>query len=673
MASQDEGHGIDVDTLVTLADRTYVAADQSFDRLISRISDGIVVTNSEFQVVSANAAALTLLGYEGDALTGQPMGAVLPQLKLAPAVTALSGQALTENEETMAQHKNGAAFLVSVSVYVNDVSQNGRRICVLRPQEVVQNAAPVTAPIASLIAYPVDPVNNTQMSAVLDTMPNGVVMFDADGKVAHANRIAAQQLELDEGVLAIGTPFERFANILFPEHPRERIQKIAARLKQRRSATIELKRSSGKVYEARLTSMDDGGMTFGLSDVTAHKRLQRNADVERAAAEEANDAKSAFLAMMSHELRTPMNAVLGMAGLLARSELDSEQRENVKTLLDAGDVLMSILNDVLDLSKIEAGKLEIESDDVDIRHTLRKLERLWRPNIEDKELGFTVEVDDGVPAALKGDPVRIRQILFNLLSNASKFTQQGKIILRVRAKPISATESCLVFEVQDTGIGMSAEAQSRLFSTFEQADGSITRQFGGTGLGLAISRKLARLMNGDVTVRSVLGEGTVFAFDLTCKVSASSLVEEERSPQKLGNLKSGVRILAVEDNPINQRVLASFLRPVGGDVVWAGHGEEALALAEVSKFDVILMDIQMPVMDGLTATKTLRAGNSINVDTPIVAMTANAMLGDRETCIAAGMSDYVSKPIDPRVLYTAIARAAGQSRSGRAKADKQVA
>ena len=508
------------------------------------------------------------------------------------------------------------------------------------------------------------------LQAVLDNIPQGIIIFDSAGKVTKINNQAIAFLGIESGTDVISMPFSQFAKYLFPGNTDDTIEQKTQLVRQHKQGMLEFQLPSEKVFEARFGPVDGDGMMISLCDVTQNKTMQRRAETARQAAEGANKAKSEFLAMMSHELRTPMNAVLGMAGLLAKSDLDHEQSENVKTLLDAGDVLMSVLNDILDLSKIEAGKLQVENIDVDIRHVMRKLERLWRPNIEDKGLNFLVKIDDDVPSAIKGDPVRIRQILFNLLSNATKFTDQGEVVINVSAKPVSTSETQIIIEVRDTGIGMSEEQQGRLFSTFEQADGSITRRFGGTGLGLAISRQLAHLMKGDITVRSTPNVGTIFTLMLNTKTAPVQVQKKPQSNTQGKALNKGVRILAVEDNPINQRVLASFLRPVGGEVSWAGHGEEALKMAAIAQYDVILMDIQMPVMDGLTATKALRAGTSQNADTPIIAMTANAMLGDRETCLAAGMYDYISKPIDPRALYTAIARAASVSRA-RHKEPKQ--
>ncbi|VAV95775.1 sensory box histidine kinase/response regulator [hydrothermal vent metagenome] len=404
-----------------------------------------------------------------------------------------------------------------------------------------------------------------------------------------------------------------------------------------------------------------------------------------------NKIQEEFLAMMSHELRTPMNAVLGMARHLVSSDLDAEQRESVKTILDAGDVMMSLLNDLLDKSKIDAGKLSLEVVNVDLRHLLRKMERLWRPTIENNGVAFSLRVADSVPAVIKGDSVRIRQILSNLLSNAAKFTKIGSVTLEVGSEqhPDGTTE--VEFAVRDTGIGMDKEVQSRLFGAYEQASDSTRREFGGTGLGLSISRNLAQMMGGDINVQSQSGIGSVFRFvadfesaiglkvepplekPSTHSASMLATAPSNSKPAAPNAAEEKLRILAVEDNPINQRVLAAFLRPIGCDVVWAGDGKEALATLDTARFDVVLMDIQMPVMDGLEATRALRANHGLNVNVPVIAMTANAMLGDRETCLAAGMDDYVSKPIDPKTLYKTISKLVEQDRAGTLRQESAVA
>ncbi len=435
--------------------------------------------------------------------------------------------------------------------------------------------------------------------------------------------------------------------------------------------------SAGEIWSGQIQNRAKDG-TLYWSDVTISPELDNDGNVVScisirrditdlheavAEAKRANAAKSEFLAMMSHELRTPMNAVLGMAQLLKNTELDPQQREYITAVTDGGEMLMTVLNDILDFSKIEAGKMQIENINVDVRHAVKRLERLWAPNARDKGLRFVCAIDDDVPSVVLGDITRIRQVIYNLLSNAVKFTQEGEVRLHVSAKAIGPEKTCLRFTVSDTGEGISEEAQKRLFSSFEQADKSTTRRFGGTGLGLAISKRLANLMDGDISVCSKPGEGSCFTFTLNAEVITAGSLEKESSskqselPAQQPEQRRRLRILAAEDNPLNQRVLLSFLKPLQHHVTVASDGQEALDLLKTQSFDLVLMDVQMPRKDGLTAARELRASGGPNATIPVIAMTANAMSGDRQKCLDAGMSDYVAKPIDPRVLFTAIAKA----------------
>ncbi len=438
--------------------------------------------------------------------------------------------------------------------------------------------------------------------------------------------------------------------------------------------------NNGKVWTGKIQNKaKDGSVFWGDTTISPIKNVNGKItecisirrDITdlldaREQAERANQAKSEFLAMMSHELRTPMNAVLGMASLLKATELTDQQREYITAVTDGGEMLMTVLNDILDLSKIEAGKLQTETIDVDVRHAVKRLERLWAPNAKDKGLNFICEIDDDVPSVIRGDITRIRQIIYNLLSNAVKFTAEGEVRLSITAKPVGADKSQLCFAVKDTGIGISEEAQTRLFTSFEQADKSVTRKFGGTGLGLAISKKLAQLMGGDISLCSQCGEGTCFTFILDATIvnnetlSQNEVKRQEKITEPTRKTEQRLRILAVEDNALNQRVLKAFLQPFNHELVMAGDGVEALEHLMTQPFDLVLMDVQMPRKDGMTTTRELRASHGPNANIPIIAMTANAMSDDRQKCLDVGMTDYVPKPIDPRVLIAAIARAGAQ-------------
>ena len=389
----------------------------------------------------------------------------------------------------------------------------------------------------------------------------------------------------------------------------------------------------------------------------------------RVQAEAASRAKTEFVATMSHEIRTPMNAVLGAANLLCRTELSSDQKGHVAMLQDAGAVLMQILNDVLDLSKIEAGKLTIERTRVDLHAMVRRCANFWEPRITDAGLELRVEIAPETPRTVVIDPVRTGQILFNLLANALKFTAHGTITLALRTGPDDDETPSILLSVVDTGIGIAPDAMQRLFAPFEQADNSITRRFGGTGLGLAISRRLASMMDGDLTAQSVEGAGSTFQLRLR-----AAIAEEGQADSKLPGEPSGndagidLRVLVAEDNPANQRIIEHFLRPISAHVTLVDNGLQAVEALEIAIYDVVLMDMQMPVMDGLEATRRVRASAGPNADVPIFALTANVMEAHRDACREAGMSGHIGKPIDARLLLSTVLNA----RAGRLGAGEDI-
>jgi signal transduction histidine kinase/ActR/RegA family two-component response regulator len=392
-----------------------------------------------------------------------------------------------------------------------------------------------------------------------------------------------------------------------------------------------------------------GLVGYAIDAVRLMRGSAKALEKAQAEAQEASRAKSAFVAMMSHELRTPMNGVLGLAHALGDTTLDKRQADYLEMIIQSGDGLMTILNDILDLSKIEAGKLELESAPFDVRQVAGQIQQAWSETARGKGLELVLTVAPETPAWLTGDALRVRQILLNLVSNALKFTDAGRI--EIHAAPGLA--GGLMLSVSDTGVGLTDAQMAQLFTPFTQADRSTARRFGGTGLGLAICRQLAELMGGEITVSSVAGVGSTFTVRL-------ALPEAQAAPRRAIQTPTfdldGATVLIVDDNAVNLTVARAILEAVGVVVVTVDGGHQALARLMVEDFDVVLMDVHMPDMDGIEAVRRIRAGEAGRVDIPILALTADAMAGDAERLLGQGFDDAHPKPIRPAELLQAVAR-----------------
>ncbi len=425
-----------------------------------------------------------------------------------------------------------------------------------------------------------------------------------------------------------------------------------------------LMRKNGEMFWCRMQARyidpnSTHGSVWVMEDVTEENAAAEALREAKRLADEATQAKSMFLANMSHEIRTPMNAIIGLSHLALRTQLDARQRDYIAKVHSAGTALLGIVNDILDFSKIEAGKLEIEQVPFRLRDVLDNVLALLGDRASEKGLVLRVETAPDLPDTLVGDPLRLGQIVTNLVSNAIKFTESGRIDIHLAAAERDANRLQLRVQVRDTGIGMTGQQAARLFQAFSQADGSTTRRYGGTGLGLTISKALVEAMGGHIGVQSTPGAGSCFSFDVWlgwCSGSPAAPCAPPAAAEPGDAPLRGVRLLLAEDNEINQQIAVELLQGAGAAVQVAHNGREALdALQAGQTFDAVLMDLQMPVMDGLQATHAIRS-DPRHAALPIIAMTAHAMASERERCLAAGMVDHVTKPIDPQALFRALAR-----------------
>ena len=491
----------------------------------------------------------------------------------------------------------------------------------------------------------------------------GITWADpANGKFLYANDYHANTLGYAQDEL-----LNLSVSDIDPGFPRETFRENAERIRTSGFVQFETtqRKKNGETFPAEMTIYYHAGsgenssrfIAF-MTDITRRKKAERELLEARLAAEAANAAKSAFLANMSHEIRTPLNAILGLNRLMQSGTLSPEQSERLQKMEVATRHLLSIINDILDLSKIEAGRLELEFANFHLSAVIDNVASIIREAVQGK--GLTLEIDpDGVPLWLYGDVTRLRQALLNLASNAVKFTERGSIAVRAHLLEMHGDDVRVRFEVADTGIGISAEQQSRLFQAFQQADSSMARKFGGTGLGLALTKRLVGMMGGEAGVDSTVGKGSTFWFVVDLKRGQGPMPAQAAAGTTTGaelRLRAdhgGARILLTEDNAINIEVVQQILHAVGLDVAVAENGRIALEKAQAERFDLILMDMQMPEMDGVSATRAIRRLPD-HPDIPILALTANAFTEDRRACLEAGMNDVLTKPIEPAALYEAL-------------------
>ena len=568
-----------------------------------------------------------------------------------------------------------------------------------------------------------------QFYEAADRLENGFAVYDQDLNLIFVNKQLAIQLPEMFAAMKAGESYTDALNkqidAIMPDFEEEaRREFIELSLRAAKTGeSYKTKGANGRFLKIQHGQTSDG-MVVGISiDLTEERKRSSELKKARKVAEAASAAKSEFLAAMSHEIRTPLNGILGMAQALGARDLSADEQDMVSTILESSKSLMTILNEILDLSKIEAGKMELAPIGGDLRHKLTRLQKFYTPTAEKKDLYLKLVVAPNVPGMLVFDPVRVRQAVSNLISNALKFTHTGGVLVAVKSTPLpkQAGDHMVTIHVSDSGIGITKEQRSMLFNDFAQADSSTTRRFGGTGLGLAIAQRLARMMGGGIKVASEPGKGSVFTFtfkasegeaavkpspkaalELVGNTSAEAPVEvspiaseippaaapvaktepkpgttdtdedlasewiEESTKRALGeadanamverstNSLRGIRTLIVDDNAVNRRVARLLVEPQGLIATEVENGREALDALAKKPFDLVLLDMHMPVMDGREAIKILRQSKESWSKIPVIALTADAMSGDREKCLDLGMDGYVPKPVDQRELFVEI-------------------
>ncbi|MET3132618.1 PAS domain S-box-containing protein [Oxalobacteraceae bacterium GrIS 1.11] len=685
--AENGAHGGTLAMITDITERRLAAvalrnSNQRMASVFDAVTNGLVVQDSAGRILESNAAAARILA------------ASARESSLWPAVR--------EDGSAFDQHSHPVHIALATGQPVRDVVMGVRQLDAslawlsVNTEAVRDEYGQVSMVVSSLTDITHHKRNENalrqgeqRLQEIINMMPIGLFIKDSAGNFLLMNHASEQQFgftlaELDgervfaapETLVAIARrdqeAFDGQVLVDFEEsiwNPVLRQQRLFRSFKKpvfdERGAPAYLICMSIDITDGKRAEQALRELNEHLEERVAQRTEQL--DQAKQVAEEASQAKGQFLANMSHEIRTPMNGVIGMAYLALKTELEPRQRDYLEKIRFAGEHLLGIIDDILDISKIEAGKLEIEHIDFSLDHVMQTLTTVIAPKAAGKNLTLLFELDPTLPAVLQGDPLRLGQVLINYTNNAIKFSEQGSITVKV-FKVGGDAERCLVrFEVRDHGIGLSQDEMGKLFQSFQQADTSTTREYGGTGLGLAICKQLAHLMDGDVGVDSAPGAGSTFWFTASLGVSSSAMPTardhvSEAAAAMLASANTAAvmaalkhaHILLVEDNTFNQQIALEMLEEAGASVCLANNGAEALDLLRQAHFDCVLMDVQMPLMDGLEATRRIRADPDL-AGMRVLAMTATATSDDRVRCIEAGMDDFISKPIQPAMMYQTIA------------------
>jgi signal transduction histidine kinase/CheY-like chemotaxis protein len=502
-----------------------------------------------------------------------------------------------------------------------------------------------------------------RLREALDAMPDGMAFYDAEDRLVLWNQRYAEANPELTSKLKAGMTFREIIQIgldedLYTDARGRQAEWIQERLESRRALTTTIEQRTRDDRWLRISDRRTaaGGIVTVCTDITDLKNDARALSEARDIAQSANSAKSQFLANMSHEIRTPLNGVIGLAQVLAKTSLSTQQAEMLELIQSSGRTLQALLSDILDLARVESGRLELANEPFHLGRAVREAAQLHESSAEAKGLQFFVEIDDQTDRWIHGDIVRVKQILTNLVSNAVKFTQTGFVSLTVAPGPDRDGTPTLRFSIEDTGIGFDSKTRERLFSRFEQADGAITRRFGGSGLGLAISRQLAEMMGGDLDCESEPGGGSAFILTIPFSPAEAPDAVPGLALEPASDAPPIVRVLLADDHPINRKLVEMILTGAHTELTSVENGAEAVQACRDRDFDIILMDMQMPVMDGLSATREIRLNEAVMGlgRTPIVMLTANALADHIASAEAAGADRHLAKPFDAAELLELI-------------------
>jgi PAS domain S-box-containing protein len=627
----------------------------------------MVYERGSMRILAVSNAAVAAYGYSRDEFLVMTVRELVPAEDLAEFERVLAARVSVELPGLVSvgrhRHRRKDGAVIDVETMSDDLELDGRPARILLCQDVTER----TRAMAELVATREQLRHSEERyRSLFEKNPQPMVVYDRNTLEIVASNNAV--------VAAYGYSADELRSMsVLDLQPTEDVDQLREYLLANPSGSRpELadassgypgrhRRRDGSIIEVEVTSenldLDGRECRVALySDVTERKRAAAEVEIARDQAVAASKEKSAFVASVSHEIRTPMSGVMGMAELLLGTQLDGEQRDYAQQVLRSGEQMLAIINDLLDLTKIEAGHLELEVADFELRDTLERACAGVRVSATAKDLAFAIEIDAGVPERLRGDGRRLGQIVLNLAANAVKFTAEGAVLVSVSASPGTEGATAVRIEVADSGIGIDPEHLERVFDPFAQADVATTRLYGGSGLGLAIARQLTEVMGGTIGAHSELGAGSTFTIQVALAPAAAAATPHETPEAAVATWAEPPRLLVVEDSQVNQIVAARALERCGCHVDVVSDGLEALEVLDSQVFDAILMDCQMPGLDGYKTTAELRRREEGVRHTPIIAMTAQAMDGDRERCLEAGMDDYLTKPLRHAELVSALQR-----------------